>query len=172
MRALTRISEGLDRGVTLVGRMAGWVIFALIAVTVFDVITRRFFVLGSTKLQEMEWHLHAILFTLCLGFAFLKGAHVRIELISARFSDITRAWVELICCVLFLLPFCALLIWFGTGFAFDSFMDGETSSSATGLGHRWLIKIFLPIGFLLLAMSGLAIALRNIVLIAMAKDGR
>ena len=62
-----------------IGKIAAWAGLALILVTIFDVITRRFFVLGSTKLQEAEWHLHTILFVFCLGYAYMKDAHVRID---------------------------------------------------------------------------------------------
>ncbi|MDE0718889.1 MAG: TRAP transporter small permease subunit, partial [Rhodospirillaceae bacterium] len=56
-------------------------------VIIFDVVSRRFFVLGSTKLQELEWHLHTVLFIFCLGYAFLPNAHVRIDLFRSRISN-------------------------------------------------------------------------------------
>ena len=72
MELLIRVSEGLDRVITKIGKFAAWAGLGLILVTIFDVVTRRFFVLGSTKLQEAEWHLHVILFALCLGYAYMK----------------------------------------------------------------------------------------------------
>ena len=54
MELLTRVSEGLDRAITLIGKVAAWAGLGLITITIFDVVTRRFLVLGSTKLQEAE----------------------------------------------------------------------------------------------------------------------
>jgi len=163
MELLTRISEGLDRVITRIGKVAAWAGLGLITVTVFDVITRRFFVLGSTKLQELEWHFHVVLFALCLGYAYIKDAHVRIDLVRENLSERTQWWLELAGCLLFLLPYCALIIWFGIDFTHRSFANHEISASATGLTHRWIIKSMIPIGFSILALSGIAIVLRKIV---------
>ncbi len=163
MEVLIRVSEGLDRVITKVGKIAAWAGLILILITVFDVVTRRFFVLGSTKLQELEWHFHTILFAFCLGFAYLKDAHVRIDLLRENLSERTRWWIELAGCLLFLIPYCALVIYFSVEYTYKSFATSEVSASATGLTHRWIIKSAIPLGFTFLALSGVAVVLRKIV---------
>lgn len=163
MELLMRVSEGLDRVIVKIGRVAAWAGLALIAVTIFDVVTRRFLVLGSTKLQELEWHFHVILFAFCLGYAYLKDAHVRIDLVRERLSERTQWWLEVAGCLLFLLPFCAMVVWYGINFTYRSFAISEVSASATGLSYRWLIKAVIPIGFTLLGLAGIAVLLRKFV---------
>jgi TRAP-type mannitol/chloroaromatic compound transport system permease small subunit len=163
MELLTRISEGLDRAIIKIGKVAAWAGLALIVITIFDVVTRRFFVLGSTKLQEAEWHFHVILFAFCIGYAYLKDAHVRIDLLREKLNERTQWWIEIAGILLFLLPYCGLVVWFGINFTERSFATSEISASATGLTHRWLIKAVIPIGFTILALSGIAILLRKIV---------
>ena len=163
MRTLTAISEFIDRLLARVAKIAGWAGVVLIGITVFDVITRRFLVLGSTKLQEAEWHAHVILFTLLIGYTYMKDAHVRIDLVRERLSERARWWIELAGCFLFLLPYCALVIFFSYDFTVRSFDTNEISASATGLTHRWIIKSFVPIGFGLLALAGIAVVFRTIV---------
>ena len=60
MELLIKLSDRLDRLITRIGKVAAWAGLALVAVTIFDVVTRRFLVLGSTKLQELEWHFHVV----------------------------------------------------------------------------------------------------------------
>lgn len=163
MQGLIAISEFIDRALTLIGKVAAWAGLALVTITIFDVVTRRFFVLGSTQLQELEWHFHVVLFSLCIGWAYMKDAHVRIDLLRERLSERKQWWIELLGCLLFLLPYCALVIWFSYDFWHRSWLQGECSNSATGLCYRWSIKIFIPIGFSLLALSGIAVLLRKIV---------
>ena len=163
MGTLTAISELIDRLLARIARIAGWAGIVLIGITVFDVITRRFLVLGSTKLQEAEWHAHVILFTLLIGYTYMKDAHVRIDLVRERLSERTQWWIELAGCLLFLLPYCALVIFFSYDFTVRSFETNEISASATGLTHRWIIKSFVPIGFSLLALAGIAVVFRKIV---------
>ena len=163
MELLIRVSETLDRVITKIGKIAAWAGLALIVVTIFDVVTRRFLVLGSTKLQDAEWHLHVVLFAFCLGFAYLKDSHVRIDLLREQLKERTQWWIEVIGILVFLLPFCILIIWFGIDFVHRAYDTNEVSASATGLSHRWMIKAVIPLGFTVLALSGIAILLRKIV---------
>lgn len=165
MEALLKTSAAIERLLTVVGRIAAWAGVLLITVTIFDVVTRRFLVLGSTKLQELEWHFHTVLFVLVLGWAYLRGAHVRIDLVRERLPERTRWWLELLGCLCFLIPYCVLVTWFAVDFTVRSYDIGEISASATGLSHRWIIKATIPIGFSLLALSGIAVVLRKLIML-------
>ena len=162
MDTLVRWCDGLERAVVLIGKIAAWFGVALILITVFDVVSRKYFVLGSTKLQELEWHFHTVLFMLCLGFCYLRDGHVRIDLVREQLPLRVRWWIEVFGCLLFLLPYCALILWFSVDFVWDSYIGHETSNSATGLGERWIIKMTLPVGFVLLALAGLVQLTRSL----------
>ncbi|RMF75820.1 MAG: TRAP transporter small permease subunit, partial [Alphaproteobacteria bacterium] len=150
---LAQALEGLTRAV---GRLAGWLALALVAVILFDVMMRRWFVVGSTRLQELEWHLHGALFLLAMGYGYTRGAHVRIEVLHDRLSPRTQAAVELAGLLLLLLPFLGALIWFGWDYLVLSFSMDEASPSPTGLPHRWIIKGVMLFGFVLLGLAALA----------------
>lgn len=163
------IADRLERVTVLIGRLATWAAVALMIVILSDVILRRYFVIGSTQLQELEWHLHGTLFLLTLGFAYIRGAHVRIELLREHWQTRTKVWVELFGCLLFFLPYCFAILHFGFDYTAMSYSYGETSASPTGLPYRWIIKGIMVGGFLLLTASGLAILLRCAVYL-FAKD--
>lgn len=157
----------LETFVTRVGQVVAWIALALIVIILFDVITRRFNMqipgFGSTKLQELEWHIHGILFLMCLGYAYLKNAHVRIELLRDNFGMRTRAWVELLGICLLVIPYCYLMMMLGTQFANRSYLQNEVSSAMTGLPFRFIIKSFIPIGFALLTVAVLSVYLKCLV---------
>ena len=173
-----RIAAALDSFVVGFGRIAAWAGLLLVLVTMFDVTMRSLTqssweilrtlsaaqqsAFGSTQLQELEWHLHSVLFLFCLGYAYVKGAHVRIDLVRERLGPRSRAAIEILGNAFFLLPFCVLVITYGTDFAATSFAQGEGSASGGGLAHRWIIKAALPLGTGLLALSGIASLLHNI----------
>ena len=163
MRALVKLADILDAIVTWAGRIGAWASIPLIAIIIFDVVTRRFFVLGSTKLQEAEWHIHAVLFLLCIGITYIKDAHVRIDLVRENLSIRTQRWIELIGCLIFLIPYCGIVLYFSLDFVDRSWSINEASDSATGLPYRWAIKAFLPLGFLLMLLAGITVALRKII---------
>lgn len=161
MGSIDRISTALDRAVSAIGWLASWLSVILMLVIMFDVVSRsqQISIVSSTKLQELEWHLHGTLFLLCLGFAYLKDDHVRIELIRDRMRPRTRIWIELIGNVLFLLPFAGIAAYWGYEFAEMAFSLGETSAQS-GLDHRWIIKGMIPLGSVLLFLAGIVVSLR------------
>ncbi len=162
MNTLLRIDEVCESTIIRIGRIAAWVSIFLIIVIIFDVVTRRFFVLGSTKLQELEWHIHAVLFMFCLGYGYMKDAHVRIDLVREKLSERKKLWIELIGCLFFLIPYSFIVIYHGIDWWNRSFQLNEVSASATGLPYRWIIKAALPIGFAILLVSGITTAIRKI----------
>ncbi len=175
MDGLLRLSDRLRRLVETAGRIACWLILPMILATVWDVVSRKSPALrdwgvavsggltNSTILQELEWHLHTALFALCLGWGYVKNAHVRVDLILERLAPRSRAWVELVGCLLFMLPYTALVIWFAADFVWTSFANAEASVSLIGIPHRWIIKGVLLLGLVLALLAGLAVALRLVV---------
>ena len=165
IKILLKISIFLEKIVLFFGKIGSWLAIPLILIIIFDVITRRFFVLGSTKLQEMEWHLHTSLFLLVLGYAYLKDAHVRIEIVREKYSIKVKAILETLGIIVFLIPYTLLVIYYGIDFVNRSFSMNEVSSALTGLSHRWIIKSFIPFGMLILFLAGVSLLLKNIIYI-------
>lgn len=172
MDGLLRLSDRLRRLVETVGRVACWLLLPMIVATCWDVVSRKSPALrdwglaasgglaNSTILQELEWHLHTALFALCLGWAYIKNAHVRVDLIYERLAPRAKARVELLGCLLFMLPYTALVVWFAIDFVWTSFANTEASVSLIGIPYRWVIKSVLLMGLVLALLAGLAIAIR------------
>lgn len=165
MRAIFSLSNILSRIAILCGRVGAWAFFPLMLIIMLDVVMRRFFVVGSIRLQELEWHFHAILFLFCLGFAYLANAHVRIELISERLPDRARVLIELLGLAILMLPLCWILLSYSIDLVLRSYASGESSPHPGGLPYRWMIKAVMPVGFTLLIVSGVASLLRSIILL-------
>ncbi|WP_417728505.1 TRAP transporter small permease subunit [Roseovarius sp.] len=157
---MLKLANRLMRVAEWIGSAAAWLVVPLILTTVFDVVSRRFFVLGSTRLQELEWHFHAALMLLCFGYGYVRNIHVRVDIFHSRFSPRTAAWIEALGCILFLFPYTGLVIYTGFDFAHRSFMQGETSVASSGLSHRWIIKSTLFLGFSLVLIASAGVFLR------------
>ena len=178
MNWILRIANLLDRLVGSVNRYACLLLLPLIFITVFDVVSRKIpglqnFIIDSplgallspTKLQEMEWHLHAIVFLLAFAATYIANGHVRVDLFKEKFKIKTQAVIEL-CGILFLaLPYLAVMSWFAFEFVASSFAQNEMSPALTGLPYRWVIKSVLFIGIGLLILAILSTALRLFVLL-------
>lgn len=165
MRRLLALCDAIDRTLAAAGRAAGWLFLAATAVICVDVATRKFGYqvpgFGSTRLQELEWHLHAALFSLWLGAAYVRNAHVRIDTAVSRLGARALAWLEIAGCVVFALPFCLVALRYGVEFAWTAWVRGEASVSPSGLPWRWIPKAILAAGLALLAAAVVSVALRR-----------
>ena len=164
-KLIVSMSQFLEKIVTFFGKIGSWLAIPLIFIIIFDIITRRFFILGSTKLQEMEWHLHTALFLLVLGYAYLKDSHVRIEIVREKYSMLIKSIFETLGILVFLIPYTILIIFYGIDFVIRSFNLNEVSSALTGLSHRWIIKFFIPFGMFLLFLAGVSILIKKVLFI-------
>jgi TRAP-type mannitol/chloroaromatic compound transport system permease small subunit len=147
-----------------VGRTVAWLVVAMVTLTVFDVTMRYGFRRGSVALQELEWHMFSLVFLLGAAYTLKERAHVRVDLIYASkwVSDRQRLIIDVIGNLLFLLPFCGLLIWSSAPFVYAAMVHGESSPDPGGLPYRWVLKAGIPLGFALIALQGLADTARGI----------
>lgn len=162
MTHLLALSRAIDALLERLGRFGSFALLGLTVVVIFDVVTRRFMNVGSTQLQEAEWHLHTILIMLYLGLAYVKDVHVRIDLVRERLSERKKAWIELFGCLFLLMPFCLFVGYYATQFAWTSYIRHEVSQSVDGLPYRFAIKTMLPLGIYLLALAGLSRIIVNL----------
>jgi TRAP-type mannitol/chloroaromatic compound transport system permease small subunit len=170
--AALRVSDALRGFIDFTGRWASWLIVPLVLITVFDVTVRKFAwvqiwlvehfgrMFQSTLLQEMEWHVHTALFALVLGYGYIWNTHVRVDLIRETLAFRKKAWLEFFGLTFFMIPYCLIVIWFASIYAYDSWAINEISASQVGLPHRWIIKSVLVIGLIVAALSGVAVWLQ------------
>jgi TRAP-type mannitol/chloroaromatic compound transport system permease small subunit len=167
LKKLLAASAAIERGLYRVSMSAGWLFLVCTLVIVFDVLTRKFGYqipgMGSTRLQELEWHLHTALFCFWLGTAYLKNSHVRIDILVAKAAPRRLAWIELLGVLLFAVPYCLVAIYFSYDFFRIAWQFNEYSDSATGLPWRWIPKGIISIGLVLLFLAVVAVGLRLVV---------
>ena len=146
------------------GRLIAWLVVAMVLLVCYDVAMRYLFKSGSVALQELEWHLFSLIFLFGAAYTLKHDEHVRVDVLyQARWMTPKRkAWVNLFGCLFFLIPFCVLVIYSAWPFVMQSYQWGEASPDPGGLPYRWLLKAAIPVGFLLLALQGVALALRSV----------
>jgi len=172
-----RAADRIRRVVDFIGGWASWLSLPVVIVTCIDVIARKLKyvddagnihslqlwmranvgpVFESVILQEMEWHFHAALFALVLGYGLIYNSHVRIDLIRENLAFRKKAWLEFAGLTFLMLPFCAVVIWFAYDYVLASYAVQEGSVSTVGLPYRWMIKSVLVIGLVVALLAGIA----------------
>ena len=155
MAALLGLARVIDRVNGFVGKSFAWLILVAVLVSAGNAVVRKAFNMSSNAFLEAQWYLFGAVFMMCAAWTLREDEHVRVDVLSQRMSARTRVWVDLVCHILFLLPFAGLMVWLGWPFFVSSFVSGEQSSNAGGL-IRWPAKIWVLLGFALLLAQGLA----------------
>ena len=161
MNVLLAAARGIDRLNEMVGRLVYWLILVMVLISAGNAVSRYGFNLSSNAWLEIQWYLFSAVFLLGAGYALLKGAHVRIDLVANRFSHRVNAWIDIFGIVLFVLPMCVAFLVFGWDMFITSWTGNELSTDAGGL-VRWPVKLLVPIGFALLLLQAMSELIKRI----------
>ncbi len=159
---LLRLEKIFDRFSDLMGWIAGILNLLMLLNVFYDSITRYFFNSGSIALQEMEWHLFAMVFLFGIAYALKYDGHVRVDVFYDRFSPRWKAIVNIAGTVLLLLPLSVLVIEGSVWYVQEAIRTGEVSGDPGGLPYRWLIKLVIPASFVFLVVSATGFVIHNI----------
>ena len=167
-QAYVRFADRLNEKV---GVGVAWLTTVLVVVVCYDVFTRYLLRSSLVAVQELQWHLFAIIFLIGAAYTLKYDKHVRVDVFYSRFSDRGKAWVNLVGSVLFLIPFCLVVMWSSRFFVYNAYMIGETSPDPGGLPARFILKAAIPVGFFLLLLQGVALALRSLLAVLGEEEG-
>lgn len=161
MQLLLSFARGIDRMNEKIAGAVSWALLAAVIVCAGNALVRYVFNNSSNAWLEIQWYLFGAMFMLASAHTLKRDEHVRIDVITAHFSQRTRVWVDLLGYLVFLLPICILILTYGVPFALVSIRSGEMSSNAGGL-IVWPAKLLVPVGFTLLVLQGVSEIIKRI----------
>ena len=162
MNALLRVADTIDSTSEAVARVVRWGLLANALLIAGNAITRKLFSVTMLAAYDLQWHFFAAVVLLMAAYTLQRDEHVRVDLLAHRLGERGLAWLDLVGLTLILLPLCLLMVWVTTPPFIASILSGETRASRESVSDlpAWIIKSFLPAGFLLLALQGIAEAIR------------
>ncbi|MDD9707710.1 TRAP transporter small permease subunit [Seohaeicola sp. SP36] len=154
----------------LPGKWVSWLILPLIASILIAVVYAKMGlntlmawdaqlpVLGRALtvngLFDLQWYIFALLVLFGGAWALRDDKHVAVDFLSLMMTQRQRLWTRMLGDLLFLLPFCLIIAWYGWSFALTAWTTGEGSTQG-GLNSRWIIKAMVPLSFAILGLMGL-----------------
>jgi TRAP-type mannitol/chloroaromatic compound transport system permease small subunit len=149
------VVDRIERAIDLIGRATSWLALAIVVLMATNVVLRYLFSYGSVWSQELEWHLLTPLIMFGIAFALLKGEHVRVDVLYAKFSKRNQELVNLLSALLCIL-ISLICVWLTVKYVEQAYVIDEKSPDPGGLTHRWVLKALIPAGFVLLTLQSLA----------------
>lgn len=137
----------------------------LMFLSVYEVFTRR--ILGSPTIWTLETtrFVFVPIVVLAMGYTLLFKGHATIDLFSEKFSDKTKAIVDSITTLIFLLPSSLIMFLNSLKMASMSWASLERTPSAFN-APIYPIKTFMPIGFAILFLAALSWFIKSVYFLA------
>lgn len=166
MRLLLRLSAAIDRVNDRIGVAIQWLVLLMVLVGAFNALARyatRYtgISLSSNAYFDLQWYMFSLIFLLGAAYGLNKDVHVRVDVLYSRLSVRGRAWIDLAGSVLFLLPFCVMMLWVSWPFVRNSWAVLEGSPDPGGL-PRYPIKTLILVSFFLLFLQGVSQTIKQI----------
>lgn len=160
---LVRCADGLNEWV---GHAVAWLTLGCVLVCFAVVVLRYAFEMGFIWLQELYVWQHAAVFMVGAGYTFLKGGHVRVDVVYCRLQARTRAWIDIAGSLVFLFPWLVVLVGSSVPFLSSSWRIYEWSDQAHGMPGFFLLKSCIWLFAFLVGAQGLALMSRSLLFLS------
>jgi TRAP-type mannitol/chloroaromatic compound transport system permease small subunit len=166
---MTALADRIDGLVSIIGRAASWLILVVVLLQFALVVARYLFGLGSIWLSETVIYAHGAVFMLAAAWTLRAEGHVRVDIFYAEAPVRTRAFIDFVGAILLLLPFMLVLLWLSVPYVARSWAIFEHSQEASGLPLVFVLKTLIPVFAALMALQGVAHAIRAAATLARAR---
>ncbi len=147
------------------GRVVSYLSFLMVLVMSAVVLIRYGFNNNSIALQESVTYMHGILFLLAAAYTLKHDGHVRVDIFYRDFSPTTKAWINSLGTLVFLLPVCGFIFFSSFHYVAESWRVREASPLPGGLPGVYLLKTLIPLFAFTLMLQGVAEIFRNLLLL-------
>jgi TRAP-type mannitol/chloroaromatic compound transport system permease small subunit len=155
------VSRAIDKLNDTIAAAVAWALLLAVLICAGNALIRYCLNMSSNAWLEIQWYLFAAVFMLASPHTLRRDEHVRIDVVTGRFSKRTQVWLDLFGYLFFLMPVCLVILYYGIPFGMLSMHSGEMSSNAGGL-IVWPAKILVPIGFALMILQGISEIIKRI----------
>ena len=161
VHALLKLSRQIDALTERIGKYAPWLILVVVLISAANAAMRYAFNYSSNAFLEIQWYLFGLIFLSCAGFTLLRNEHVRIDIISGRFSKRGQTWIDIFGILFFLMPMAIAILVLSWPVFVHALLEGEMSNSAGGL-IVWPARFMIPAGFFLLILQAVSDLIKRI----------
>lgn len=162
---MTRILHFIDSLSAWFGKAFAWCIVILTFSTCYEVFVRYVLNAPTVWAFDMSVQMYGALFMMCGAYTLSQGAHVRGDVLYRLLPKKTQAKIDFVLYILFLMPGAVALIFYGYGFAADSWFYKEVSWSSPARIQIYYFKTLIPIAGVLVLLQGIAEAVRCLICI-------
>lgn len=158
---LSAVIKGIDAFIKKEGEITSFVIYPLLIVIIYEVFMRYAF--NSPTIWGFEFTAFAYGIHYMLGLSFMENAdgHVKVDILTGRFSPKTQAVIGIISYACIFGPVFFFMTWGAMKFAYTATISNELNSTSWA-PPIWPFKIIMALSFLLLFVQGVSNMLKHV----------
>lgn len=166
MQILKRMSAAIDGLNDAIGVTIRWLTLVMVLIGAIGAVLRYYsrglgLSMNLTPLVEGQWYAFSVIFLMGAAYGLNKDVHVRVDVMFSRYTDKTRAIIDLVGTVLYLVPFCILMLWVSWSPVMNSWSVREMSPDPGGL-PRYPIKALILVSFGLLILQAFSHIIKQV----------
>ena len=161
MNALLKFSRLIDALTERIAKAVFWLVLVVVLVSAANAIMRYTIHYSSNAFLEIQWYLFGVIFLFSSGYTLLRNEHVRIDLISSKFSKRGQVWIDIFGILFFLMPMAVVIMLLSWPVFMHAFESQEMSNSAGGL-IVWPARLMIPVGFFLLILQAISELIKRV----------
>ena len=163
-KPLTAIADQISK---LLDRVSGFAMgfalaaaFSIILIQLVAVLLRYVFGLSFSWLNDSVIFTFAMMFMLGAAATLRDDGHGRVDILRPRFSEKTKAGIELFGSLAFIIPIGVLILYAGSGLVSRSWVGLEHFNESDGLPIKYLFKTMVPVFAILMIGQAVSQALK------------
>ena len=130
----------LEKYINFVGEKISYLIPVMVVLMIFVIVSRYFFGIGRTDIQELVMYFHALVFLGCAGYVMNHDEHVRVDIFYRNATKNYKQKINFVLGLLFLLPLIAVTFFYSLETIEASWKMSEASTEAGGLAYVYIQK--------------------------------
>jgi TRAP-type mannitol/chloroaromatic compound transport system permease small subunit len=155
---MKKLADAIDRINIWAGQVASFIILALIATVMYEVVSRYLFNAPTRWCSEISQYLQAGAVLLGGGYCLVSDGHVRVDILHGQFKPGAQKLVEILT-FLVVLCFTFAMIWQGAETSYEAWIHDKRSMTILEF-PLFPSMVLVPIGAALLLLQSLGRALR------------
>lgn len=170
MRIIAGVAAFICRINWLVGQVFSWLSLGIVLICFTVVVQRYVFAVSHVWMQDLYIWLSGAMFTAVAGFALMRDDHVRVDIFYRPARMRTRALIDLLGALIFLLPFTAVVYVYSLPFVKRAWSYSEASANVGGMPGLFILKTFILVFAVLLALQAFAMICRSVLVLGGRRD--
>ena len=137
------------------GRCVAWLIWVVVGLCVYEIVTRRFFNSPHVWTYDVTSVFYGTHFMVLTAYTLLYRGHVSIDILYGRLRPRTQGILDVVNYLVFFFPFMLVLLYVGMDSAIYSWSYLERTTAGLPLIYP-ILKSVVPVTAILLLIQGLS----------------